>query len=408
MKKRIWIIISAIVLISIFVLVVTYDVHFQIHGEFNKMLKQSEQELSNQYGSDVAAFFNSYHNEGFEKPDIFYMKFENNIYMVLLTTYKYSDEKDSFGSVLDSQITSLYFEFDKVPLLSFDKLKEITTRAEFETVVMYDAFSEFISKSKDSKKDTDVLYKEIILDSVCENFLDGGEYEKLAAQYIGRTMRQLDDLTYKLALLKEKNVEMIVNDALLKSNSYLTGINTTVYIFPSAGDYEQLTDQGGGVSGVTIGSGKIMILVDPTVDNWESMLSYVVAHEYHHSIWTSQNLAGFGITLLDHLVVEGRADSFANIVYPEFDVPWTSSIDLKTENIIWKLIDDQLGKINGEVINKVMFGDGMDYPQWSGYTIGYHIVQNYLEKNPEVNVETWTNMSSSDILEKSGYVKSQN
>ena len=55
-----------------------------------------------------------------------------------------------------------------------------------------------------------------------------------------------------------------------------------------------------------------------------------------------------------------------------------------------------------------MFGDGKDYPRWSGYTIGYRIVQNYLEKNPEINVDAWTNMSSSDILEKSGYVKSQN
>jgi len=408
MKKLIWIIISAVVLISIFALVATIDVHFQIHGEFNKMLKQSEQELSDRYGSDVAALFSSYHNEGFEKPEISYFKFEKNIYMVDLTAYKYSDEKDSIGSVLDSQSTSLYFEFDKVHLLSFDKLKEITTKVEFETVVMYDAFDEFINKSNDSKNDTDVLYKEIILDPVYEVFVDGGEYEKLTTHYIGRTMRQLDDLAYKLVLLKEKNVEMIVNEALIKSNSHLAGINTTVYIVPSAGDYEQMTDQVGGVSGVTLGSGKILVLVDPTVDNWETVLLYVVAHEYHHSIWTSYKLGEFGITLLDHLVFEGRADSFAHIVYPEVEVPWTSNIDSSTEKIIWKLIDDQLGKVNGEVINKVMFGDGMDYPQWSGYTIGYHIVQNYLEKNPELNVEAWTNMSSSDILEKSGYVKSQN
>ena len=105
--------------------------------------------------------------------------------MVDLTAYKYSDEEEAIGSVLYSQSASLYFEFDKVPLLSFDKLKEITTRPEFKTVVMYDAFAEFISKSKDSKNNTDVLYKEIILDSVYEHFLDGGEYEKLAAQYIG-------------------------------------------------------------------------------------------------------------------------------------------------------------------------------------------------------------------------------
>lgn len=408
MKKRNWIIISAVVLISIFVLVTTYDVHFQIHGEFNKMLKQSEQELSDRYGSNIAALFNSYHNEGFDKPIISFMKFEKNIYMVALTTYKYSDEKDSIGSVLDSQSASLYFEFDKVPLLSFDKLKEITTRPEFKTVVMYDAFAEFISKSKERKNDTAVFYKELILDPVYENFVDGGEYAILADRYIGRTIKDHDDLAFKLGLFKDKNVEMIVNDAISKSNLNLAGINTTVYIFPSVGDYEQMTDPLGGVAGVTIGQGKIVILVDPTVNNWEPLLSYVIAHEYHHSIWTSIQLEDNSFTLLDYLVFEGRADSFANIVYPEVVVPWTSSLELNDEKTIWKLIDDQLSKVNSEVLNRVMFGDGMDYPKWSGYTIGYHIVQKYLEKNPELDVATWTNMNSSDILEKSGYVKSQN
>ena len=71
-------------------------------------------------------------------------------------------------------------------------------------------------------------------------------------------------------------------------------------------------------------------------------------------------------------------------------------------------IDEELNSSNRDLHIKVMFGDGKDYPRWSGYTIGYRIVQNYLEKNPEINVDAWTNMSSSDILEKSGYVKSQN
>lgn len=408
MKKRIWIIISAAVLISMFALVATYDVQFQIHGEFNKMLKQSEQELSDRYGSDVAALFSSYHNEGFDKPIISYMDFEKNIYMVDLTTYKYSDEKDSIGTVLDSQSAILYFEFNKVPLLSFDKLKEIKTRPEFKTVVMYDAFEEFINKSKEQRYNTAVYYKELILDPVYGNFVDGGEYAALADRYIGRTIKDHDDLAFKLGLFEDKKVELIVKDALEKCDSYLAGIDTEVYIFPSVGDYEQMTDQVGGVSGVTIGQGKILILVDPTVDNWESVLSYVVAHEYHHSIWTSIQQEDNSFTLLDHLVFEGRADSFANIVYPEVVVPWSSSLDLNDEKTVWKLIDDQLGKVNGEVLNKVMFGDGKDYPHWSGYTIGYHIVQKYLEKNPEVDVATWTNMNSRDILEKSGYVKSQN
>lgn len=270
-------------------------------------------------------------------------------------------------------------------------------KPEFRTVVLYDEFEEFINKSKDNNKDSDKLYKEIILDTVSKDFI------AQADRVIGKTIMELDELEAKLRLLKDERVEEIVEDTLEKSNRYLLGIDTTVYIFPSTLEYHQTTSMLGGIAGWTLGSGKILILVDPTAENWEYILSYIVAHEYHHSVWSAQKFDNSKFTLLDYLVFEGRADSFVNKVFPNVKAPWTSSICFETEKIVWNLISAQLNSKDDELLTKVMFGGVKDFPLWSGYTIGYHIVQDFLNNNLEVSIEEWTKMDSRKILEKSRY-----
>lgn len=157
----------------------------------------------------------------------------------------------------------------------------------FEVIITYDRFSEYINKSKDYKGDIDTLYKEIIYDPIYKAFISGGEYSKLAKGYIGETIRQIDDMEYKLKLLKKEKVEKIVKDALRKSNDLLNGVDTTVYIFPNTSEYNYLTKDLGGIAGVTAGSGRILLLIDPLNDKWRPTLSYTVAHEYHHSVWTA-------------------------------------------------------------------------------------------------------------------------
>jgi uncharacterized protein YjaZ len=50
-----------------------------------------------------------------------------------------------------------------------------------------------------------------------------------------------------------------------------------------------------------------------------------------------------------------------------------------------------------------MFGDRRSVPLWSGYSIGYHIVQSYLELNPETTIGQLTGMDAWEIFEGSGY-----
>ena len=276
-------------------------------------------------------------------------------------------------------------------------------KPEFKTVVMYEEFEEYIKKSKEQEGGLATLYQEIILEPVFEDFVSGGEYSSLASTYIGKTIRQLDDLEIKLDLLKDNQVEEIVNGALINSSEYLSGVDTTVYIFPSTIEYYDLTNPLGGVGGCTLGSGKILISVDPTVEGWESILTYTVAHEYHHSVWTSRQVENKETTLLDYLTFEGRADSFAARIYSDIKVPWTSSIDLEVERYIWDLIKNEIDSNDAEILYTVMFGGVNGFPHWSGYTIGYNIVQDFLKNNPEISFEELTDMEPNEILDRSNY-----
>ena len=276
-----------------------------------------------------------------------------------------------------------------------------SNRPRFEVIITYDRFGEYIDKSKDYKGDMDILYKETIYDPIYKAFISGGEYSNLAKGYIGGTIREIDDMEYKLKLLKKEKVEEIVEEALRKSNDLLNGVDTTVYIFPNTSEYSYLTKDLGGVVGVTAGSGKILLLVDPLNEQWKNVLSYTVAHEYHHSVWTSRKYEFEG-NILANLVFEGKADSFANKVFPDLEVPWVSSIEPGKEKAVWNSIKNQLSSDDSELFQKLMFGGG-DFQRWSGYTIGYHIVQDFLKNNSDYSIEEWTKLSSTELLNKSGY-----
>ncbi|GAB6109060.1 DUF2268 domain-containing putative Zn-dependent protease [Fusibacter bizertensis] len=307
------------------------------------------------------------------------------------------DKKIKIGTII-----ALIFILTLLLVIKFnDEGKMESDQPKFKTIVLKDQFTKYIENTKNTNNDK--LYKEIIFDSIYENYFQGSEYSQLAVSYINRTINDIDDLNKKLELLNNAHIEELIDIALQKCNKYLQGVDTTVLIFPSTLEYQDLTLNLGGVSGCTIGSGKILILVDPTINDWESKLLYTVAHEYHHSVWTSKKLSNENFTLLDYLIFEGKADSFANIVYPEIEVPWTSSVNHEVEITTWNAISDYLSNTDSELLLKVMFGGVDNYPYWGGYTIGYKIVQEFIKNNQEINIEEWTKLQPNILLEKSNY-----
>lgn len=111
-------------------------------------------------------------------------------------------------------------------------------------------------------------------------------------------------------------------------------------------------------------------------------LPFTLAHELAHAARVLRG-PGIGNTLLDWLVAEGIADRFAGEAFPSLP-PSAGDHALSTQQMIdlWgralpRLRERQtLGRLRGWFAGR----DGI--PRWTGYTLGYHIVSGYLEREP--------------------------
>jgi uncharacterized protein YjaZ len=162
-----------------------------------------------------------------------------------------------------------------------------------------------------------------------------------------------------------------------------------------------------GVYGFTTNAGKILLFIEPLQDGWKGWVPYVVAHEYHHGVWADRHYDGSRrYTLIDYLVFEGRADSFARLLYPDKVAPHTEALTPKQEAEQWQAMQQELDSTSLQTLRRYMFGLG-EVPLWSGYTIGFHIVQSYLANHYTASVREWTALEASELLKGSGYTGRQ-
>ena len=274
---------------------------------------------------------------------------------------------------------------------------------EFTIISGYEGMAAYVEAVKsDPDADLDDLYQKYVVDPYWKDCASGGEYRTLAKRATANPIKDLNGLSENISAIEDANIEQIIEEALRKSSVKLPGPDTTVCIF--AIDPDLSWERMHGVTGFTAGAGKIWIQLSPEKE-WLDWIPYTIAHEYHHSVWTHQYFKWFKkFTLLDYLIFEGRADSFAHLIYPDKIAPWTTAISSYQETRQWEKISEDLEITDLEKQRKYMFGDRSDsIPIWTGYTIGFHIVQQFLENHPEMSIEEWTGMNAREIFEASGY-----
>jgi Predicted Zn-dependent protease (DUF2268) len=128
-----------------------------------------------------------------------------------------------------------------------------------------------------------------------------------------------------------------------------------------------------------------------------------LAHEVNHSVRILAG-PGHGLTLLDELIAEGIATAFDQEAFPGPPDPWGHALTPSQECALWTKTVPQLGSTGRDDI--WMFGgsfDGYDVPNWTGYTIGYHIVNDYREHHPDVGWPALTSASATTVLAGSHY-----
>lgn len=256
--------------------------------------------------------------------------------------------------------------------------KKVINGQKFELISAYELFDDYI---KTSKNESTNFYKKLIFNPIKKEFSENAEYPFFLSN-IENPIIPNNELINEIEILKNSNLIEIAENALKKISLALPGPATKILFIPANPAFRNHYKKYNiGVTAITLGSGKIIVSIDPTFENWKELLPYVLAHEYHHSVWTSRNFETINFSLIEFLIFEGRADSFSSSIYPDKNIPWTSIISKEQENRVWEIIKPDLDMRGHTICDKVMVGSN-EIPFGSGYTIAFNIVQSFKENNP--------------------------
>lgn len=167
-------------------------------------------------------------------------------------------------------------------------------------------------------------------------------------------------------------------------------------------------EQQNGVVGTGV-FGNIIININPLAKDYEKWIPYVMAHEYHHSVWGHNWYVLRGDskgTLLEYMTSEGQADAFAKSLYGDLEPKWLSKLSEEEEKLYWSKFIKILESTDKSEHYTYMFGDPSKGLPWCiGYYFGYEIVKSYLLNNPQISYTKLVDIEPGTILSNSRFFK---
>ncbi len=153
-----------------------------------------------------------------------------------------------------------------------------------------------------------------------------------------------------------------------------------IFVFPTFNEF--ILEEMNGVSGYCQWRNTILLFVNP-VSGWRRALKECVVHEACHAI----RLNDFEWDdLKDGLVFEGLAEHFREYFVGGEKANWVEKFTKEEALDHLDEIKNDFASQDREVYKEVFYGTG-DYPHWIGYSIGYYIVEGYLESLESVGWE---------------------
>jgi hypothetical protein len=155
-----------------------------------------------------------------------------------------------------------------------------------------------------------------------------------------------------------------------------------------------------GISATTGRDGVMSLVIDPTA-RVVNPLRETVIHEYHHHLRHEQvKLLCSDETLLSRLVFEGLAEHFVIEVLGHTSAPW---IGTASDDYFWSLWPkyQPVLEFSGTEVSPYLFGDPtLGLPKWSGYAIGFLLVQKYRQIHPKISISDLTALSADEFVSK--------
>lgn len=172
-------------------------------------------------------------------------------------------------------------------------------------------------------------------------------------------------------------------------NKIRSGINTITSLMPIDNlsiriiENPQLVIAEIGIGGYNPDEQEVILAIDANFNDLDNTLEEnliaQLAHEIHHA--KRRRFVGYGNTLLQAAVSEGLADHFSIEVAGIDPPPWAVAI---TGDELQNWIDSASNSWSQPYNHSAWFvGTDPNIPRWTGYSIGFHLVKNYLFSYPE-------------------------
>ena len=225
-------------------------------------------------------------------------------------------------------------------------------------------------------------------------------------------IKDVEKLKKQLDIFQEINFEYLETEFTRISNTLLKQDDDAIVIafYPLDDKNLIVKDHQNGVVGLCV-FGNIIININSLAKDYEKWIPYVMAHEYHHSVWghnwyvLKEDAKG---NLLEYLINEGQADAFARSLYNSLEPKWLDTLTSEQENLLWKKYTLVLDTANRFEHSKYMVGDkSIGLPWCIGYHFGYEIVKSYLNNNPEKSFNDLIDIDSDVIFINSRFYKSE-
>lgn len=200
----------------------------------------------------------------------------------------------------------------------------------------------------------------------------------------------------------DDEIRRTVKKVLYKTDKILDLENLDILVReqPNAAPLQEM----GGLGGSCPNPNLVQIILDPKhaelKKNLSGFLSYTLAHELHHAARGYTFFNPERETFLDALIGEGLADSFAYEITDNQAV-WTQALDRKEQRRLKKRIQPLLDKNISDQEYAIWFtaGDSKKHiPRWTGYSLGFALVQQYLTSHGKESAATLVNAKSKKLL----------
>lgn len=176
--------------------------------------------------------------------------------------------------------------------------------------------------------------------------------------------------------------------------------STWIFVFPTFNPF--IKNKLGGTAGFAPRKHAILLTLHPKAKKWKEQLSATLVHEFNHSIRFHHFPLQHNNTLLDAIILEGLADNFAQRIVNGKPSPWTTALSLQQCKKVFPKIRKLL-KSKSRTIHYSVFFEGKKYPLWTGYSLGYQIVKQFLQNNPKMDWQRLMRLRSEKIFKESGF-----